>query len=216
MTEASSNEIPLKRKMVIPLISGAVAGVVSAAAVMTFMDANFDDTLSASRMIAAVVGGLYMMIAIGVGVGAASPALGEKYLNTEDADEIREMRAVLLYSAIAMTLWGAALVLLALAAPAGPVPAQVALIIATAMMAIGAWLGWKSHKASDELYSRVNIEATAVAYFATIVIGGGWMMLAHLELADAMAPLDWLTMFYVTGLAATFIVTGRRGMLKVA
>ncbi|MBV7259286.1 hypothetical protein [Erythrobacter crassostreae] len=216
MTKAKEkNEIPFMRKLVIPIIAGGLTGFAASVGVVNFMDGTFGDDISTSRTIAAIVGALYMIIAIGVGIGAASPALGEKFLNTEDADEIREMRSVLIYSAAGMILWGGALTILAFAAPSGPMPAQIALITTALMMAVGSWFGWKSHNASDELFARVNMEATGIAYVGTIVIGGGWAMLAHLEMAQSLAPLDWLTLIYVAGLAAAFIAAGKRGMLKL-
>lgn len=216
MTEAKQeNQIPFMRKLVIPMIAGGLTGFISSFAITYNMDGWFGETASLSRQIAAVVGGLYMVIAIGVGVGAASPALGEKYLNTEDAEEILEMRNVLLNSGAGMALWGAGLILLAFAAPDGPIPSMIALLVAVAMFAVGSWLGWRSHKASDELFVAVNMEATVWAYIGTVIIGGGCMVGAHLGLMPALAPLDWLTLIYVVGLASSFISTGRRGMLKV-
>ncbi|MEM8725806.1 MAG: hypothetical protein AAGE86_09835 [Pseudomonadota bacterium] len=215
MTQAKEkSEIPFMRKLVIPLIAGGLIGFISSFAITYNMDGWFSEAASLSRQIAAVVGGLYMVIAIGVGVGAASPSLGEKYLNTEDAEEILEMRNVLLNSGAGMALWGAGLILLAFAAPEGPVPTMIALIGSAAMFTVGTWLGWRAHKASDELLVTVNMEATVWAYVATIVIGGGCMVGAHLQLMPALAPLDWLTLIYVVGLAASFISAGRRGMLK--
>lgn len=216
MTQAKEkSEIPFMRKLVIPMIAGGLTGFISSFAITYNMDGWFGETASISRQIAAVVGGLYLVIAIGVGVGAASPSLGEKYLNTEDAEEIMEMRNVLLNSGAAMALWGAALILLAFAAPDGPVPSMIALVGSAAMFTIGGWLGWRSHKASDELFVAVNMEATVWAYAATVLIGGGCMVGAHLELMPTLAPLDWLTLIYVVGLAASFVSTGRRGMLKI-
>ena len=209
------NKIPFTRKLVIPLIAGGLAGFLASIGVTSFMDGWFGDDVSVSRTIAAVVGVLYMVIAIGVGVGAASPALGDKYLNTEDADEILEMRNMLMTSGAAMALFGAALILLAMAAPEGPIAARFALIGSAALFVVGGWLGWRSHKASDELFTAVNLEATAWAYAGTVIIGGGWAVGAHLGFAAPFAPLDWVTMFYIVALASSFIASGRRGMLKL-
>lgn len=209
------NDIPVMRKLVVPLIAGGLAGFVTSFAITFNMDGWFGQEASISRQIAAVVGALYMVIAIGVGVGAASPVLGEKYLNTDDAEEILEMRSVLGYSAGATGLWGAALLILAMAAPDGPIAVTVALAMTAVLFALGSWLGWRSHKASDELFAAVNVEATVWAYVATVVVGGGCMVGAHLELMPALEPIDWLTLFYVAALLASFVSAGRRGMLKL-
>ncbi|MEL6529752.1 MAG: hypothetical protein AAGK01_03965 [Pseudomonadota bacterium] len=216
MTETKSkSEVSFMRKLVIPMIAGGLAGFAVSFGIIFYMDGAFGSDASISREIAAIVGGLYLVIAIGVGVGAASPALGEKYLNTDDAEEILEMRTVLMNSAAAMTLWGVALIVLALAAPAGPIPVMMALVSAIVLFVAGSWLAWRSHKASDELFAAVNIEASMWAYVGTVLIGGSWMVGAHLQLVPALAPIDWLTLFYVVALAASFIASGRRGMLKI-
>jgi len=76
MTEAKqTSEIPFRRKLVIPMIAGGLAGFVSSFAITFNMDGWLGDAASISRQIAAVVGGLYMVIAIGVGVGAASRSI---------------------------------------------------------------------------------------------------------------------------------------------
>ena len=216
MAEAEkSKEINYLRKLVVPLIAGGIAGIVSSMGVMAVMDGALGDDVSPSRMIAAVVGAVYVVIAIGVGVGAASPALGEKYLNTEDADEIREMRSMLMSSACAMTLWGVALIVLAMAAPEGPIAAEIALAVSIVTLLTGGWFAWRAHKASDELFASLNLESTAWAYSFTALIGGGWMVGAHLEMIPALAPLDWLSLIYIVALVSSFIGAGRRGMLKV-
>ena len=174
------------------------------------------DVLTPSRMIASVVGGLYLMLAIGVGVGAASPALGEKYLNTEDADEIRDQRSSLINSGLAMATWGAALIALASAAPLGPLATELALGFSVVAMAIGSWCAWQSFKASDELMAAVNLEASAITLAMVFLALGGWEIAGHLEIASGPQPLDTLTVFYVLSLLATFIAVGRRGMLKMA
>ncbi len=203
------------RKLVIPLIAGTLTGVLSSVAVLTYMDGELGDALTPSRMIAAVVGALYLMIAIGVGVGAASPALGEKYLNMEDAEEIREQRFSLINSGASMALWGAALIALAIAAPVGPLATEIALGFALVAVGIGTWCGWRSYKASDELLVAVNLEASALSLFAVFVALGGWATAAHLELTTGPKPLDVLTAFYVLSLLMAFVAVGRRGMLKI-
>ena len=44
-------------------------------------------------------------------------------------------------------------------------------------------------------------------------MGGGWAVLAHLDFAEAPAPLDWVTMLTVLMFVASFIVLGRRKLL---
>ena len=211
----SSPENSAPRKWIVPIIAGGLAGFLSSFFITFNMDGWFGEAASLSRQIAAIVGGLYVIIATGVGVGAASPALGEKYLNTEDADEILEMRTVLMNSGAAMALWGIALMVLAFAAPDGPIPSAIALAVSVTLLLVGAWFGWRSHKVSDELFAAVNLEATAWAYGGTVTIGGGWSIAAHLQMTTPLAPLDWMTLFFAVALIASFVSTGLRGMLKL-
>lgn len=214
-TDQTHEKPTFPRKMVVPLIAGAIAGVVSAGGVMIFMDAVMSEHITASRMIAASVGALYVLLAIGVGVGAASPALGAKYLNTEDAEEIRDQRTSLINSGVAMATWGAALIALASAAPLGPLSIELTLGFAIVAIGIGSWCAWQSYKASDELMAAVNLEASALSFALVFAALGGWAMAAHLEFSISPEPLDILTVFYVLSLLATFIAVGRRGMLKM-
>ncbi len=146
-------------------------------------------------------------------LGTASPKVGARFLNVEDADELREQKKVLTSSGAAMVLWGIALVGLALAAPEGPVPQAAALALAAIGLVLGTLLAIPSYRHSDELMRAVNLEAGALAYGLVLLVVGSWAMLAHLGYAAGPAPLDLLTLFYVLGLLASFIATGRRGML---
>ena len=202
------------QKWGVPLGVGATAGFVSSFVALQFIDSDSIGGLSTSSEIALLVALIYMITAVAVLVGMASPSLGEKFLNVEDADELREQRSVLLYSGIAMTLWALALGALAFAGPEGIIENTPALTGAGLAMLAGLWFAWKSYTLSDELMNAVNMEATAISYFMTFAVLGTWALLAHTEIMSGPAPLDMLTTFYVVALAATFIAAGRRGMLN--
>jgi hypothetical protein len=202
------------RKILIPALLGGVAGFAASAALMRFIDSTTVD-LGISATIAALVGVLYCVIGLTILIGTASPQVGAKFLNVEDADELREQKQVMSLSGWAMMLWGAALAALALAAPAGPVPHTAALVIGLAGLLIGTVLSVLVYRASDELMLAVNLEAGALSYGLTFVTIGGWAMAAHLRYCPAPQPLDLLTLFYVLVLVASFIAVGRRGMLAI-
>lgn len=203
------------RKVLIPAAIGGVAGFAASFGMMRFTDSSAVGGLDTSASIAALVGAVYAVIGISIGIGAASPQVGAKFLNVEDADELREQKKVLVLSGVAMLLWGAALVALALAAPDGPVPPGVALIVGLAGMLIGTALSLLVYRASDELMLAVNLEGGALSYGLVFVVVGGWAMLAHLGYVAGPTPLDLLTLFYVLVLVASFIAVGRRGMLTI-
>lgn len=201
------------RKLAIPAGIGAVAGYAASAAMMQFLDSEAVGGLSKSGTIAALVGVIYALIGAGMAVGVASPRLGARFLNVEDADELREQKRMLGLSGVAMFLWGVSLIVIALAAPAGPVPATVALVIGGGGIVAGSIISVAVHRACDELMRAINLEAGALSYGLLMLVAGTWAMLAHLGYTAGPAPLDLLSLFYALVLLASFIVVGRRGML---
>jgi hypothetical protein len=216
MTDNQTSSTPRwVRKLLIPALIGGVAGFAASAGMMQFIDSSAVDGLGLSGTIAALIGVLYVVIGFGVAFGSASPQVGAKFLNVEDADELREQKKVLGLSGVAMLLWGAALVALALAAPDGPVPQGIALAVGLTGLVIGTVLSFQVYRASDELMLAVNLEGGALSYWLVFVVVGGWAMLAHLGYTAAPAPLDLLSLFYVLVLVASFVAVGRRGMLTI-
>lgn len=214
MTDEKTPETRRKvRKLLISLLIGAAVGYSASAASLYFFDTKTVGGLGKSASIAALVGVLYAVIGLGVGLGAASPKVGARFLNVEDADELREQKKVLTLSGAAMVLWGVALFALALAAPDGPLPPAAALVLGAGGLIIGTALSIPAYRLSDELMLAVNLEAAALSYGLVLLVAGGWAMLAHLGYATIFAPLDLLTLFYVVVLLASFIAIGRRGML---
>jgi hypothetical protein len=216
MTEQESHRYPLwLRKLVIPALIGAAAGFAGSYVLLQVIDSDAVGGLSTSRTLAALVGMLYVVIAFGIMLGTLNPKLGARFLNVEDADELREQKRMLMSSGGAMVLWGVALLALALAAPDGPIPQGVALIVGAGGLLLGTGLSCMTYRYCDELMLAVNLEAGAISYSLLMLVVGLWAMLAHLGYADAPQPLDLLTLFYVLVLVASFIAVGRRGMLVV-
>ncbi|MCM0000796.1 MAG: hypothetical protein NBV68_15565 [Erythrobacter sp.] len=219
MTEEKSPATPRPetpkwvRKILFPALAGGVVGYGAAAAALHLIGLEPVGGLGKSPTIATLVGVLYIVIGLAVGLGTLSPRVGARFLNVEDADELRELKKVLTSSGSAMVLWGVGLIGLALAAPDGPVPQAAALALGAGGLVIGTLLAIPSYRLSDELMRAVNLEAGAISYGLMLLFAGGWAMLAHLRYVAAPAPLDLLTLFYVVVLLASFIATGRRGML---
>ena len=203
------------RKLLIPALLGGVVGFAASAGMIGFVGSDAVGGLEKSATVAALVAVVYVVIGLSDALGTANPALGARFLNVEDADELREQKTVLSQSGVAMVLWGAALLALALAAPDGPLPQTLALVIAAGGIGIGKVLSVKAYRASDELMLAVNLEGGALGYGIVFVLVGGWAMLAHLGYVTAPGALDLLSAFYVLGLVASFIAVGRRGMLTV-
>ncbi len=214
MTETDSPlPYPWMRKLVIPGLIGGVAGGAASYAMLLYIDSTAVGGLSLSATLAALVGVMYCVIAIGVIAGAANPRVGARFLNVQDADDLREQARMLLRSGAAMLLWGIALLALALTAPDGPVPQLAALAVGLGGLVIGSWISLAVYRAMDELMLAINLEACTISFALVFIIVGTWAILAHLGYAIGPQPLDLLTLFYVLVLVGSFVAVGRRGML---
>tara|TARA_B100000678_G_scaffold196562_1_gene164941 strand:- start:295 stop:948 length:654 start_codon:yes stop_codon:yes gene_type:complete len=204
---------PMWRRLLLPVAGGALAGFLAAFSFLSLTDLGGESGLGQSREIGGLVGMLYAVTGLAVLLGALNPAVGAKFLNVEDADELREQRRMLGYSAIAMILLGGALVLLAVAGEGAFVPAPIAAAAALAMVAVAVVLSILMHRHTDELQRALSKDAAATAFYLMLLFGGGWAIFAHLGMAAGPAPLDWLTLFAASLLVAAFWQTARRGMM---
>ena len=213
MTTDTIKKRPMWRRLLLPESAGALAGFVAAFSFLSLTDLAAGSGLGQSREIGGLVGLLYAVTGIAVLLGSLNPAVGAKFLNVEDADELREQRRMLGYSSVALILLGGAMLLLALGGEGAPVSAPVAAIGAIVMVATAVVLSILMNRHTDELQRALSKDATATAFYLMLVIGGGWAIFAHLGMTAGPAPLDWLTMFAATLLVAAFWQTARRGMM---
>lgn len=204
----------LLRRLALPLAAGGISGFLASLAFLNLTDFATDGGLGASREIAGLVGIIYILTGLVVALGAARPAVGAKLLNVEDADELREGKRMLTLNSVAMVLLGAALVLLALAGPAGPLAPGLSLGGAVLAIAVATWLSVVAQRLIDEMQRDLTRDATATAFYLLLAVGGGWAMLAHTGYVAGPVPLDWLTMAAVFVLCATFWQAGRRGLMN--
>ena len=215
-TEAqdAQNKSKLK-KIALPAAIGAVCGFIVAFGVTWFSDDIGETGLSASAEIATLVGALYLMVSVFVGLGTLRPGTGAKLLNVEDADELREQRTLLLNSSYGMGLWGLALIVLALSGTTAPIAPLAGLIVTVVLYVLGLYFTVRAYAHSDELMTAVNREAAVWSYGLAFAVLGGWSAVAHVEYIGGPGPLDVLSVFYAMVLIATFIAAGRRGMLNI-
>ncbi|RXZ64059.1 hypothetical protein [Pelagerythrobacter rhizovicinus] len=209
----ANREKSLARRLAVPVIVGAVSGFAATLLFLNLVDGEGARSLGRSREIAGVVGVLYLLIAIGVGVGIASPRVGARFLNVEDADELREQRLMLGYSCVAMAALSGALFVLVLAEPLGPIGGGIAAAGAIGFLLLANVLGLIQARHTDELQRAMSRDSVASAFYLLFIVGGGWALLAHCGLVGAPAPLDWLTMFAVFLLVGCFWQVARRGLL---
>jgi hypothetical protein len=202
------------RRTVFRLASGAVVGFFAAKAMTSWIDGPAIGGLEASAVIAAAIGLVYGLMGVSILAGSAMPRAGAAFLNVEDADEIREQKRMFLLSGASSLLWGAALVVLALAAPDGPIAQVTALIVAAACFLVGTALCVPLYRVSDELMMAVMQEGGALSAWLLFAVVGSWATMAHLGFAQGPQPLDLLSLLYGLMLVASFIVIFRRGMVR--
>lgn len=202
------------RSLAFKFAAGGVTGFLAALGLGKLMDSGALGTLDTSREIAALVGLIYLVTAGVVVFGLASPRAGAKLLNVEDAAEINEMRPMLWWSAVGTLALAAILFLAAFAAPGGALDRQVALLGIILLVVVSGYATVRQKAHVDELMRAVSLEATVVAYYLLVLVGGGWALAAHLDFTGGPQPLDWLSMMAAFLLLGAFIVATRRGMIR--
>lgn len=204
---------PKWRKHVIGLLLGMASGLLGAMAMMWLIDSGTLNEPSRSQVAAALVGLVYCLTAAAVAFGLVSPSLGARFLNVEDAEELREQRRMLAFSAISMIAMGVILFLLAVSGPGGIVEPLVAVSATLSLLCLVTVLSLAQWHLMDELLREVSSAGGNVSYYLVALIGGGWAVLAHLGYVVPPAPLDWITMFAGLALVGTFAAAAKRGML---
>lgn len=205
------------RKFLRQALWGGLFGAVFSLGATELVDSGMLGALGASQEAALLVGVLYCVIGLIIALGVIVPQAGATMLNVEDEGELREQRRVLGWSAGSMFLMGVLLALLALSGPASGTGQLVAPALALAATGVG-WLlltGASVYllRNMDELMRALTRETGEVAYYLVLLVCGGWALLAWLGYVPAMGMLDFLTINHVLLLVASFIASGRRGML---
>ena len=213
MEKTSDRPAPKWRKAVTSGLAGAAVGAAGMVGLTTLYERGAFGDIGPSGMMACVAGFVYVLIGVQVALGVALPGLGRRFLNVEDAEELIEQRRMLGYAVAAMTAWGAALIVVALAGPGGIVVPPIALAAALALVAACVGVTALMWRHMDELMRDMSRQCGNLSFYLLLLVGGLWVMLAHLGYAAAPAPLDWLTMFTALTLLASFIAVGLRGML---
>lgn len=214
-TEDKAEKSRKLRKTIIAVVAGGVAGFFGAMGMMMLIETGLLGELGTSREIALLVALIYVITGLAVGFGVVNPKVGSKFLNVEDAEELREQRTMLGYSTVGIVALGTSLAIAALAAPLGPIPPLVVAISVVGLFGLCWFTTSRQLQHMDELMRAVSTESGSASFYLLLLIGGGWSLLAHLEFVTGPQPLDWLTMIAAVLLLGTFIVCGKRGMLTM-
>lgn len=206
---AETNKV---RVMVGRLLGGAVVGAAGTGLFLVFVGEPHMNLKDPSVMLAIVAGVSYVLIGLLVAVGLVAPSAGARFLNVEDAEEIREERPKLGSSALSCVLTGCFLLVLALSG-GGVIAAGAALAIAVLCLGGMIVLGWISMKRYDELTRQMGQEASAWAFYATLLLFGGWAALAQLGFTAWVDPLGFVASLAMLQLVAIFVAVARRGLM---
>ncbi|MCH8615708.1 hypothetical protein LZ016_06290 [Sphingomonas sp. SM33] len=199
------------RVMLWRMLAGAVVGAAGTGLFLAFVGEPHMDLKDPGVMIAIVSGLTYVLIGLIVALGLASPKAGAKFLNVEDAEEIREEGPKLWLSALCCLLIGG--FLLALAMAGGLIGTQLALIVAGACLAGVLFVGTISARKYDELTRQISLEASAWSFYVILLGGGLWAALAHLGYGPWISPIAFVAALPLLLLVVCFVVIARKGML---
>lgn len=198
------------RKLVIQLLTGGVFGGVAGFAGMSLIDPS---ELAGDQIILAGVGLIYLLMGLLVGIGIASPKLGSKVLNLQDAEEIIEQRRILTGSTISMIALGAALMALSFAKTGGAVTPAVGLGGIFAALLLFVVISVRDWKYYDEMLLQLSRDAGNLAFCGIGTILLVWGSAAATGFATAPTALGLVSLVAGGFLLAIFVATARAGLM---
>lgn len=211
---ASAQRNP-KRTLVLRMLAGAVVGATVSMAFLTLVVDPHINLKTPENLIAIGAGLIYVLTGLSVALGLSAPRFGARFLNVEDADELREEGGKLRPAVLVMVLTGIFLFILALSGDTGLMSRSTGVVAALACLAGIAIGGWVSAKRYDELMRRLGMEVASITLQLGMLVIAGWAALAHLGYAGWITPLVLVSAFALLQLFVSFVVVGRRGMLKL-
>ena len=201
---------PTTRDMIKALV-GAIFGAAATGLFLFLLDDRIDMD-NAGTMIAIVAGLSYFLMGLLVGLGALAPNTGARFLNVEDADEIREERTKLAPSAIACALIGVFLLALVLAEGFGD--PTTGLSVAGVALVGAVVIAVRTRRQGDELMRQVGFESAALTLHTGLLVMAIWAALAHLGYASWVDPLAFIAGAALLYLIAIFVVAGTKGLMR--
>jgi hypothetical protein len=196
------------------MLGGAVMGGAVTGLALVLLGDTIIDPEDPSTLLALVAGLTYAVTGLMVAIGVAMPRTGALYLNVEDAEELREERPKIGWSAAACILIGLFLLALLLSgAEGGLLSPGIALAVAGVTGLGAAIISIVSHKQLDELTRQINLEASALTLELALFLFGGWAALAHLGMVAWVTPLALVSLLAVLLLVSIFIVAIRKGLM---
>jgi len=201
-----------QRRFFLSMLGGGLAGYVAVnwGLVALFKAVPVTDP---AAFAAAGVGLIYVLMGLFVGMGALLPRAGAKVLNVSGQEELQEQRAILLGGSLCYLVFGAALILLALATPAGPVSGGLALSAVVGSLVLSCLIGWLQWGKYDELQRQVNLESSSITLLIVLPVVIVWGAADYLGFAAGFSPLTVIALLALSVVVGAFIAAGRRSLL---
>lgn len=205
------------RKTVVSALLGALVGAGAVSGLMAAAGADLLDAMGPSRLALSAVGLIYLLMGAMVAFGVAAPRAGAQVLNVADADELRDDRANMIFSALVSGLFGAVLLLLALARGpgfvAGVIPTGLAFGALMLLLVGGGIASWLWRDRFDELGRQLGLEGAAWAFYLSWTILLLWGAADFLGFGPRLTAIDAVSVPAACLLLGSFVAIGRRGMM---
>lgn len=208
MTQQSVNW----RKLALSTGIGAVAGAAGMIGLLWFAGPLIEGQ-GLGAVALAGVGLVYLLMGAVVGFGVIAPTAGAKVLNVAGPEDLIDQARMLSGSATTCVVLGLALLLLPLAGPAGPVPAELAAVGIVFALTFAALMGYLQARQYDEMWRRLSADcgAAALALLAPALVI--WATLARFGWSDPLDPLGVIALVFGLVLIAAFAAVWQRGLI---
>jgi hypothetical protein len=198
-------------------VSALGGGLVAFAGISLFFVSGLGKAvavLGPGPLILAGSGLIYLLMALIVGLGAAFPAIGSRYLNVADREDLDEQRGTLLAGSASFALLAALQIVLALAGPGGSIADRGAIVFSLAALALAVGLSWRQWRQNDELLRQLSWEGSGIGFIVLFVLLAGWAMAVLFAGAAAIDPHALIAVLFLSILVGSFIGAGMRGLLE--
>jgi uncharacterized membrane protein len=211
--KSAASEVKMQqgRKLAFQLIVGGLVGGLASYFGLGLLGAK---NMAGDQLAVGAVGLIYLLMGVICGFGLMAPKLGASILNVEDADEIGDQSRILSGSAICMIVLGAALMVITMARPDGPISRPAAmggLLAALALLIVVSIRDWKYY---DEMLLQLSRDAGNIAFSGVGSVTLIWGSASWLGLVTAPTPLALVALTSGGFLIAIFVASARKGLLR--
>lgn len=203
---------PNYRKMAMQMVAGGLFGFLSMTALVRLVP-ELGHLAGGGAVALLAIGMVYAMMGLLVGIGVLFPALGARFLNNLDRDDLADQRAVLTGSAVSCLLLGASEILVALSGPEGRVPGAAAVTTLAAALVLASAITILQWRRYDEMMRSISFEASAIMAGILMVVVMIWAALAYNEALAPLDPLGLIALISAAMLLGSFLAAARRGLM---